>query len=131
MIKVAIIGAGHDTTTDEVILYDEALPKHNQTNLLSVKNDLEAARKYNICNRSNNLGKRAYKTKKSARAQDWAEVRPEWGLANNASFIIGPRRFTKTIDLEGRSFLHSYEWKQDVDQAYLTAILTAPVIVAQ
>jgi uncharacterized protein YbcC (UPF0753/DUF2309 family) len=65
------------------------------------------------------------------RAQDWAQVRPEWGLARNAAFIVAPRSLTKNINLEGRSFLHSYEWEKDEDGASLTTILTAPMVVAQ
>ena len=67
----------------------------------------------------------------TVRAKDWAEVRPEWGLAGNASFIIGPRWLTEDINLKGRSFLHSYEWEKDPDGTSLTSILTAPVVVGQ
>jgi len=65
------------------------------------------------------------------RALDWAQVRPEWGLARNAAFIVAPRSWTQRLNLEGRSFLHSYEWEKDNDGSSLTTILTAPLVVAQ
>ncbi len=58
-------------------------------------------------------------------------MRPEWGLARNASFIVAPRGLTRNVDLEGRAFLHSYDWEQDPDGTSLTVILTAPMVVAQ
>jgi uncharacterized protein YbcC (UPF0753/DUF2309 family) len=64
-----------------------------------------------------------------ARSRDWAQLRPEWGLANNASFIVAPRAFTRNIDLGGRSFLHDYSWQKDTDHAVLELIITAPMIV--
>jgi uncharacterized protein YbcC (UPF0753/DUF2309 family) len=65
------------------------------------------------------------------RSIDWAQVRPEWGLARNASFIVAPREISKKIDLDGRAFLHSYDYRQDPEGAILTVILTAPMVVAQ
>jgi uncharacterized protein YbcC (UPF0753/DUF2309 family) len=65
-----------------------------------------------------------------ARAGDWAQVRPEWGLARNAAFVIGPRAFSRAADLDGRCFLHSYDAPADPDGAILEQILTAPLIVA-
>ncbi|MDP1947425.1 MAG: Na-translocating system protein MpsB, partial [Nitrospirota bacterium] len=65
------------------------------------------------------------------RSLDWAQVRPEWGLARNSLFIIGSRHLTQGIDLAGRSFLHSYDHRPDTDGKLLEIIMTAPLIVAQ
>lgn len=65
------------------------------------------------------------------RASDWAQTRVEWGLANNAALIIGPRDRTRGIDLEGRVFLHDYDWRKDADGRTLAMLMTAPMIVAQ
>lgn len=63
------------------------------------------------------------------RTQDWAELRPEWGLANNAAFVIAPREYSRGIDFEGRSFLHDYTWYTDENFELLEQIMTAPMIV--
>ncbi len=65
------------------------------------------------------------------RAADWAQTRPEWGLAGNAAFIVGDRSITERCDLGGRAFLHSYRWQDDDDGAALEVILTAPMVVAE
>jgi uncharacterized protein YbcC (UPF0753/DUF2309 family) len=65
------------------------------------------------------------------RAADWAEPRPEWGLAGNAGFVVGPRALTSDLDLDGRVFLHSYDWSTDPDGGALEAILTGPMVVTQ
>ena len=64
------------------------------------------------------------------RSRDWAEVRPEWALADNGAFIAAPRAMTIASNLHGRSFLHSYDAALDPTGAVLGLILTAPVIVA-
>lgn len=64
------------------------------------------------------------------RSRDWSETRPEWGLAGNAAFIAAPRSFTSSASLEGRSFLHSYDYRNDPDFQVLEQIMTAPLVVA-
>ncbi len=63
------------------------------------------------------------------RGRDWSEVRPEWGLAGNAAFVVAPRTRTRGIDLGGRAFLHEYRWEMDAGFATLEQILTAPMVV--
>ncbi|MCB1149573.1 MAG: DUF2309 domain-containing protein [Chlamydiia bacterium] len=115
--ETLFVAAEHITTTGEVELFAADTPEEKADEIAALKEDLRKA--------SQRL---AYGNKK---ANDWSEVRPEWGLANNAAFIVAPRWFTKKSDLEGRAFLHSYDWEKDSDGSSLTAILTAPMVVAQ
>ena len=57
-------------------------------------------------------------------------MRPEWGLAGCQAFIAAPRSRTRGLDLGGRSFLHSYDWRQDDGFRVLELIMTAPMVVA-
>jgi uncharacterized protein YbcC (UPF0753/DUF2309 family) len=57
-------------------------------------------------------------------------VRPEWGLAGCAAFIAAPRERTAGLDLGGRAFLHSYDWRVDDGFRVLELIMTAPMVVA-
>lgn len=131
----SFIAAEHNTTTDEVELYDDNEKKPCALKIKSLQQDLQKARNANNLWRSKEMGIQTdikyAKKLTDLRAKDWAQVRPEWGLARNASLIVGPRWLTQNIDLEGRSFLHSHEWEKDIDGASLTTILTAPMVVAQ
>lgn len=134
-VDTVFIAAEHNTTTDEVTIYAQNLPADRIRQIEQLKQALAKSRNKNSQWRAQTLGvhineNQAQQTT-ALRAQDWAQVRPEWGLARNAAFIVAPRSLTKDINLEGRSFLHSYDWEQDKDGASLTAILTAPMVVAQ
>ncbi len=130
------LAAEHNTTADEVEIY--CADTHDidcEKKIQKLKDDLEAAGRITSQQRSKALGFNANEHKSAKhtklRSIDWAQVRPEWGLARNASFIVAPREMTKNIDLEGRAFLHSYNYRQDPDGTILTLILTAPMVVAQ
>lgn len=60
------------------------------------------------------------------RAEDLAQVRPEWGHATNALCIVGRRERTRGLFLDRRAFLASYDPTQDTpDAAVLTRTLQA------
>ncbi|WP_300036684.1 YbcC family protein [uncultured Roseobacter sp.] len=66
------------------------------------------------------------------RAQNWAETRPEWGLAGCRAFVAAPRSQTGADSFDGQVFLHEYDHHKDAGAGYgvLELILTAPVVVA-
>lgn len=128
------LAALHTTTTDHVTLFDTDLPEDKKNLVEKIKKDLEIAQHVSLLSRKKtfeNSTTSQDSVDQYLKAIDWSEVRPEWGLARNGSFIIGNRSLTTDIDLEGRSFLHSYNWKDDESFNHLRTILTAPVIVAQ
>lgn len=62
---------------------------------------------------------------------DWSQVRPEWGLSRNLYFVIGRRNLTRELSLEGRAFLHSYDYRLDPNLRLLENILSGPLVVGQ
>ena len=126
----------HDTTLDQVTLLDTAqLPATHQADRQQLEQWLANAGAAVRAERAAGLGL----TKAAGswldrliqrRAQDWAEVRPEWALARNAAFLAARRSRTRNVDLQGRTFLHDYDWTTDPDNSILTLILSAPMVVA-
>jgi uncharacterized protein YbcC (UPF0753/DUF2309 family) len=127
----------HDTVTDEVTLHDRAaVPASHHEALAAFTRLLERAgaiarreraprlHLHDVLDRPDQLLDRMRR-----RAADWSEVRPEWGLARNAAFVIAPRERTRGLHLDGRTFLHEYRWTEDTGFAVLELILTAPMVV--
>lgn len=132
----SFVAAEHDTTRDVVTVFDrESVPEYNRPQLEQLEVDLERACESRAVRRLIELGVDPSATRKPLNAArlrgfDWAQVRPEWGLARNAAFIVGPRGMTQGIDLQDRAFLHSYHPASDRDGSVLEMILTAPMVVA-
>jgi len=125
------LGALHDTTTDTVTLYADDQPSaSNRSDIRQAKVWLEAAAVISRSERALRLPRAAGEGSLTRRSRDWSEVRPEWALAGCKAFIAAPRRRTAGKTLEGRAFLHDYDWKVDRDFGVLELILTAPVVVA-
>jgi uncharacterized protein YbcC (UPF0753/DUF2309 family) len=128
------LGALHDTTTDEVTLYNpEDVPAELSQDLAQLRQWLAQAGELSRLERSALLGLKddmAITDKVLDRARDWSQVRPEWGLAGNAAFIAAPRARTRGLELKGRSFLHDYDHAQDTSLGVLELIMTAPMVVA-
>ena len=125
------MAALHDTTTDKVTLYTDDHPcKSHLTDLDQAKAWLEAAGKVTRGERALRLPRARNERSIRRRSRDWAEVRPEWALAGCKAFIAAPRNRTSGRSLEGRAFLHDYDWKQDKGFGVLELIMTAPVVVA-
>ena len=131
------VPALHNTTTDEVQLFDtDRLPPDFDAPLSQLQQWLANAGDRARVERAASLDldglAGSFEHLKQAileRANDWSQVRPEWGLAGNACFIVAPRGRTQHIDLAGRSFLHDYDWRLDSDLSVLTLIMTAPMVV--
>ena len=131
--ETVFVAGEHNTTTDEVTLYDGDVPDTHTDDIRRLRADLETARAGAAAERAGDMGRDVDSGVRETerRAADWAETRPEWGLAGNAGFVIGPRELTAGFDLDGRSFLHSYDWRTNPDGDALAAILTGPMVVTQ
>ena len=134
-VDTRFLAALHNTTTDDVLLYEtEDLPASHHDDLVQLRNWLHAAGDRARAERAAHLGLEprpaaALQATIKARAKDWSQVRPEWGLANCAAFVVAPRERTRAVNLEGRSFLHDYSWRDDSGFGILELIMTAPMVV--
>ncbi len=123
------VAALHDTTTDAVTLYNDDLATAPD-DLTDVRRWLDQAAVLARTERALRLPGAKNGGTLPARSRDWAEVRPEWGLAGCQAFIAAPRARTVGKSLGGRAFLHDYVWRADKEFKVLELILTAPVVVA-
>ena len=130
------LAAEHCTVTDRVQMVDESpVTEWHRALLNRLKTALEQAGAECRRERAPALGVSVTSDAKcleslETRTRNWAEVRPEWGLANNAAMVIAPRNRTRGLALNGRSFLHDYRPETDPDGQTLSALMNAPMVVA-
>jgi uncharacterized protein YbcC (UPF0753/DUF2309 family) len=123
------IGAEHNTTTDEIVIFDSEVAETHREALLKLRSDLQRAQDTATCERLG-ISKNGI-TAAQKNAAHWGETRPEWGLAKNAGFVVGPRHLTRDSNLSGRCFLHSYDWALDTSGKALEGIMQGPMVVTQ
>ncbi len=134
--ETVFVAALHNTTTDEIELFDaDTLPDGTRHTLALLQEALQRAGDQVRRERAPALGMDALADAQALfkayrqRANDGAQTRPEWGLAGNAAFIIAPRARTKGLCLDGRTFLHDYDASHDTDGSVLELLMTAPMLV--
>jgi uncharacterized protein YbcC (UPF0753/DUF2309 family) len=133
------IAGEHNTTTDEVGLFDlEDLPETHRKDVEELQGGLRQATARNSQERCLRLpgtpdepSSAVVAREVGRRAGDWSETRPEWGLSQNAAYIIGSRMLTRDFDLQGRTFLNSHDYRVDTDGALLNRIMNGPLMVGQ
>jgi uncharacterized protein YbcC (UPF0753/DUF2309 family) len=127
------IGGLHDTTRDEFVFYDrKKLTEANYDlhksivpifNEALAKNAKERARQFISIDISKST-KKIHKQVKD-RSVSLFEPRPELNHSNNCLCIVGSRNITKNLFLDQRSFLCSYDWKEDQNGDFLMGTLNA------
>ncbi|ALA61224.1 DUF2309 domain-containing protein [Nitrospira moscoviensis] len=128
-----------DTATEEVQLFDlEDVPLTHRKDVARLSEDLREAARLTSQERASrfpDVNEPVSPDEAAAlvheRSADWSQVRPEWGLSGNTAFIIGRRELTKGLQLAGRVFLHSYDYREDPSCRLLEVLLTGPQVVAQ
>ncbi|QSX33889.1 DUF2309 domain-containing protein [Shewanella avicenniae] len=118
--------AMHNTTTDELTVFDApTAPWQEWLYAASQQARMNRSAQFDAPHINAAEATRFFKQ----RANNWAQMRPEWGLCNNAAVFIAPRALTRKLDFGGRAFLHEYHVSEDPEFSQLAKIMTAPLLV--
>jgi uncharacterized protein YbcC (UPF0753/DUF2309 family) len=128
------VGGMHNTSSETVTFYDlDLVPPSRQGEFEAVRAIVELAADRDAHERCRRFWSAALtlpfpgaRQHVEGRAEDLAQVRPEWGHATNAICIVGRRDFTRGLFLDRRAFLTSYDPTQDdAEHSVLMRILGA------
>lgn len=129
--KTQFIGALHDTAADEIQYFDTDLlsvenAKLHAQNSASFENALdlnakERSRRFASINTNSNL--RNVRKAIKNRSVSLFEPRPELGHGTNSLCVVGSRKLTKSLFLDRRAFLNSYNYKNDPEGTILSGIM--------
>jgi uncharacterized protein YbcC (UPF0753/DUF2309 family) len=132
------VGGKHNTSSEAVTFYDlDLLPESHRQEFEAARALIERAAErdaHERCRRFQSapltLSFAEARQHVEGRAEDLAQVRPEWGHATNALCVVGRRQRTRGLFLDRRAFLNSYDPTQDdAEASVLTRILQAAVPV--
>ena len=132
--ETVFVGGMHNTSSETVTFYDvDRVPPSHQQEFEAIRAVVEQA-----CDRDAHERSRRFRSAPltnsftaarrhvEGRAEDLAQVRPEWGHATNAISIVGRREWTRGLFLDRRAFLTSYDPEQDdAEHTILTGVLQA------
>lgn len=125
------IGAMHDTASDLMGYYDEAILSEPNRRLHDRNcSHFEEALDLNAKERSRRFASidtkadiRKVRRKIEERSVSFFEPRPELGHGTNALCIVGPRDLTKGLFLDRRAFMNSYDHRNDPDGKLLLGVI--------
>ncbi|PQO28899.1 DUF2309 domain-containing protein [Blastopirellula marina] len=132
------VGAYHNTCDDSVNFFDlDLLPITHRLDFNTAQEAIEEARSRNAherCRRfdsaSLSISNREALRHVEGRAQDISQARPEYNHATNALCVVGRRDWSRGLFLDRRSFLASYDPREDdSEHSILARILAAAVPV--
>ncbi|HND18186.1 MAG TPA: DUF2309 domain-containing protein [Acidobacteriota bacterium] len=127
------VGGYHDTCNDDVVFFDqEEIPASHRAEFARMEQTLDQARAANALERARRfeaahavVSPREALSHVQERSEHLAEPRPEYGHATNAVCVVGRRSLTRSLFLDRRAFLVSYDPDLDSDEQLLTAVLGA------
>jgi uncharacterized protein YbcC (UPF0753/DUF2309 family) len=134
--ETVFVGGLHNTASDAITYYDlDRLPGSHCKEFEDIRVLIEEAADRNAHERCRRFGSapltlsfQAARHHVEGRAEDLAQVRPEWGHATNAICVVGRRQRTRGLFLDRRAFLNSYDpTRDDADATILTRVLQAAV----
>ncbi len=119
--STVFVSGFHDTTIDEVNFFDhENLPDSHRESFELLRKNINKACKLNAFERCQRFSSSKAKSSPEEalkhvreRAEDLAQPRPEYGHCTTALSVLGRRDMTKSLFLNRRSFLISYDWEID------------------
>ncbi len=127
------VGGIHNTASDRNTFFDtQDIPETHRAEWAELRRDLDAARALSArerCRRFDSAPKAASPSRSvkhvEGRSRDLSQVRPEWGHCTNAVAVVGRRALTQGLFLDRRTFVISYDPREDPDGAIVQRILLA------
>lgn len=129
--ETQFVGALHDTASDQIEFYDlvilseENMEEHKKNQLVFERaldlNAKERSRRFASISTTQNIKK--IRESIRLRSVSLFEPRPELGHGTNSICVVGRRTLTKKLFLDRRAFLNSYDYRTDLNGAFLVNIM--------
>lgn len=134
--ETRFLGAQHNTCNDSVEFFDlDLLPPSHMDDFHEARRILDEACERNAherCRRFHSAALDLTPTQAhrhvEGRAEDLAQVRPEFGNASNAMCFVGRRERVRGLFLDRRSFMHSYDPTTDDGQGTILGRILGAVV---
>ncbi len=131
--ETVVVGGYHNTCDDSVTYYDlDQIPASHRRQFETAREEIELtcdAMPTNAVGGSIRRRSPFHSLPRCGmlrRAEDLAQVRPEFGHCTNAITIVGRREWSRGLFLDRRAFLTSYDpTEDDADHSILTRVLQA------